>query len=159
MRLAFLLPALVFCCLTQSPAQAPTEDTAAVQQQITANNRAVGQAIGKGDFAALEKLWSPGMIVNSPGNSILTRAQVFQAMRDDKLKYTSVHIVPESFSVFGDIAVEMGHEDIVMANGPAAGKPLQRRWTDIWQRTGDGWVQIARQATIVGMDGASVYRR
>ena len=57
----------------------------------------------------------------------------------------------------GDVAVEMGHEDFVMAAGPAAGKQLQRRFTDVWQRKGDLWVQIARQATILNADAASVY--
>jgi len=38
-----------------------------------------------------------------------------------------------------------------------AGKPLIRRYTDIWQKTNEGWVQIARQATCVGIDGGAVY--
>ncbi len=157
MRAPLLAVLLPFFLLVHAAAQAPPPDTDAIHQQITSNNRAVGHAIAAGDFAALETLWSPGMIVNSPGNNILTRAGVFRAMREDKLKYTSVHSVPETFSVFNDIAVEMGHEEVVLASGPAAGKPLARRWTDIWQRTGDHWVQIARQATIVGIDGATVY--
>lgn len=156
MRAPFLA-VLPFVLLAHAAAQVPPPDADAIHQQITTNNRAVGRAIATGNFAALETLWSPGMIVNSPGNKILTRAGVFQAMREDKLTYTSVQAVPETFSVFNDIAIEMGHEDVVLASGPAAGKPLARRWTNIWQRTGDHWVQIARQATIVGIDGATVY--
>ena len=38
-----------------------------------------------------------------------------------------------------------------------AGKPLNRRYTNVWQKTGDSWVQIARQATYVGIDGGAVY--
>ena len=38
-----------------------------------------------------------------------------------------------------------------------AGKPLKRRYTDIWQKTGDAWLLIARQATFVGIDGGAVY--
>jgi ketosteroid isomerase-like protein len=139
-----------------SAAPAPTE-TAAIRAQIEANNHAVGHAIVTMDFAALEKLWAPVMEVNSPGNNILTREQVFVAMREDKLKYSSSKAVPEAFFVSGDIAIEMGHDDIVMANGPMAGRPLTRRFTNIWQKMGDGWVQIARQATYVGIDGGAVY--
>jgi ketosteroid isomerase-like protein len=135
---------------------APAE-TAAIRAQIEANNHAVGHAIVTMDFAALEKLWAPVMQVNSPGNNILTRDQVFVAMREDKLKYSSSKAVPEAFFVSGDIAIEMGHDDIVMANGPMAGKPLTRRFTNVWQKTGDGWLQIARQATYVGIDGGAVY--
>jgi len=154
MKNHLVLAALLSLPLTLA-AQAP--DTAAIQQQITSNNRSVGRAIGTMDFAALEKFWAPTMVVNSPGNNILTRDQVFQAMREDKLKYSSVHGVTEHFSVFNDIAVEMGHEDLVMANGPMAGKPLTRRYTNVWQRSAEGWVQIARQATYIGIDGAAVY--
>ncbi len=102
-------------------------------------------------------LWAPGMVVNSPGNNILTREQVFTAMREDKLKYASAKAIPEAFLVSKDVAVEMGHDDIVMSNGPMAGQPLTRRFTNVWQKTGDNWVQIARQATYVGVDGGAVY--
>ena len=131
--------------------------SASVRAQIEANNHAVGRAIGMHDFAALEKLWAPGMLVNSPGNSILTRDQVFQSIRNDKLAYSSVKTATDAFYVSRDVAVEMGHENIVMSNGPMAGKPLIRRYTDVWQKHGDTWVQIARQATYVGVDGGAVY--
>ena len=138
-------------------AQTVAGDTAAVRAQIDTNNRAVGRAIGMHDFTALEKLWAPEMVVNSPGNNILTRAQVFQSIRGDKLAYSSVTASTDAFSLSGDVAVEMGHENIVMSNGPMAGKPLIRRYTDVWQKHGDTWVQIARQATYVGIDGGAVY--
>jgi quercetin dioxygenase-like cupin family protein/ketosteroid isomerase-like protein len=140
-----------------SHAQQPAPDTAAIRAQITTNGRAVGRAIGAMDFAALEKIWSPDMVVNSPGNNILTRDQVFAAMREDKLKYSSARAIPETFFVVKDVAIEMGHDDIVMSNGPMAGKPLTRRFTNVWQKTGDQWLQIARQATYVGVDGGAVY--
>jgi uncharacterized protein (TIGR02246 family) len=134
-----------------------TAETTAIRAQIEANGRAAGHAIATNDFAALEKLWSPSLVVNSPGNRILTREGVFTAMREDKLKYTSGKVFPEAFFVAKDLAITMGHEEIVMANGPMAGKPLKRRYTDVWQKTGDGWVLIARQATYVGIDGGAVY--
>ena len=136
---------------------AATPETEAVHAQIEANGRAVGHAIVTQDFEALKKVWAPEMVVNSPGNNILTREQVFAAMREDKLKYSSAKTYPDAFEVFGDVAIEMGHEDIVMSNGPMAGQPLKRRYTNVWQKTGDGWMQIARQATYVGVDGGAVY--
>ncbi len=135
----------------------PKPETAAIQAQIDANSQAVGRAIHAMDFAALEKLWSPAVVVNSPGNRILTRDGVFTAMREDKLKYESAKTYADVFFVVNDLAIWMGHEDIVMANGPMEGKPLKRRFTDVWQKTGEGWVMIARQATYVGIDGGAVY--
>lgn len=145
-----------FVPTTYTPPPA-TPEIAAIQTRIDTNSKAVGHAIGTMDFATLEKLWSPALVVNSPGNRVLTRDGVFAAMREDKLKYESGMVYPEAFFVVHDLAVSMGHEEIVMANGPMAGKPLKRRFTDIWQRTGDAWVMIARQATYVGIDGGAVY--
>ena len=136
---------------------APTPETAAIQAQIEANGRACGRAIATNDFATLEKLWSPSLVVNSPGNRVLTREGVFTAMREDKLKYTSGKAFSETFFVVNDLAITMGHEEIVMANGPMAGQPLKRRYTDVWQKTGESWLLIARQATYVGIDGGAVY--
>jgi ketosteroid isomerase-like protein len=138
-------------------AQTSEGDTASIRAQIEANNHAVGRAIGMHDFATLEKLWAPEMLVNSPGNIILTRAQVFQSIRDDKLAYSSAKTATDAFSVSSDVAIEMGHENIVMSNGPMAGRPLIRRYTDVWQKHTDSWVQVARQATYVGIDGGAVY--
>lgn len=134
-----------------------TPEMIAVRAQIESNNNAVGHAIVTSDFAALEKLWAPTMVVNSPANNILTREQVFTAIRENKLQYSSAKAIPEAFLASKDLAIEMGHEDIVMANGPMAGKPLTRRFTNVWQKTGDSWLQIARQATYVGIDGAAAY--
>ena len=134
-----------------------TGDTARIRAQVDANARALGQALFMKDFATVEKLSSPALVVNSPGNRVLTRDQVFAAARLDQLKYSSYKVMTDAFSVFGDVAIEMGHEDLVMSNGPMAGKPLKRRFTDVWQKTGDAWLLIARQATYVGVDGGSVY--
>jgi hypothetical protein len=93
----------------------------------------------------------------SLGGQHRTREQVFAAMREDKLKYTSGKVYPDAFFVINDLAIQMGHEEIVMANGPMAGQPLKRRYTDVWQKTGDSWLLIARQATYIGIDGGAVY--
>ena len=142
---------------TTYTAPPPTPEITSTRAQIDAINRAVGRAIGTMDFVTLEKLWSPAMVVNSPGNRVLTRAQVFAAMREDKLKYASAKVYPDAFFVSQDLAIEMGHEEVVLAGGPMAGQPLKRRFTDVWQKSGDSWVQIARQATYVGIDGGAVY--
>lgn len=149
-----ILAGPVITAYTPAPA---TPETTTIHGQIEVNGRAVGRAIGIMDFAALEKLWSPALVVNSPGNNILSREQVFASMREGKLKYSSSKVFPDAFFVSGDVAVQMGHEDLVMANGPMAGQSLKRRYTDVWQKSGDGWVMIARQATYVGIDGGAVY--
>ena len=133
------------------------DDAAGIRARIEAEDTRIGHAIATRDFTTLERFWSPRMVVNSPGNNVLTRAQVFAAMHEDKLAYASASSSIDAFSVFQDVAIEMGHERIVMSNGPMAGRPLARRFTNVWQRAGNDWVQIARQATYVGIDGGAVY--
>ena len=157
-RVVVLATALIFMAQAAGGrAQTTTDGTAAVRVQIEANDRLIGRAIATKDFSTLMRLWAPEMVVNSPGNTILTRDQVFSAMREEKLAYSSAQATTDEFLLSGDVAVQMGHEAIVMSNGPMAGKPLTRRFTDVWQRRGSGWVQIARQATYVGIDGGAVY--
>ena len=138
----------------QSPASAESE---VARKQIEATQQMVNRAVHERDFATLEKFWSPQMVVNAPENTIRSRKDVLADMRQGGLSYSSLMGTAESFHLFGDIAIQMGHEDFVMAAGPAAGKPLQRRYTNVWQHTGDHWVQIARQATILNADAGSVY--
>ncbi len=121
---------------------------AAARQQIEAAEAAVGKAIGMKDVATLQRLWSPRMLVNSPANNVLTRDQVIAALGKDQLRYSKYEGSVETFTTFGpDLAVLMGHETLVRADGAYSGRPLYRRYTDVWQRTDGNWVQIVRQAT------------
>ena len=144
-----ILAAIIVSCTGLYAAVVPTlsraDDT--LRQQIESAERSVGKAIGMRDFAAIEKLWSPEMLVNSPGNNILTRDQVIAAIRENKLNYSGYTNEIEAFHVYGEIAVLMGHETLVPETGPEAGTRLYRRYTDIWQRSNGNWMQIARQAT------------
>ncbi len=144
-RFLSFLPAAVFCTLLTQPT--PAADDPSVRQQIETAERAAGKAIAMRDFAAIEGYWSPAMLVNSPGNRILTREQVFAAIRADQLNYSGYFNEIEAFHAYGDVAVVMGHETLTPDTGPEAGKQLYRRYTDVWQRSNGTWLQIARQAT------------
>ncbi len=139
---SLLVPAI--CALSPSLSHAQENP---VRQQVELAERTGGRAAAMKDFGTVEKYWSPQMLVNSPGNNVLTRDQVFAAIREDKLKYSSYSNQVEAFHAYGDIAVVMGHETLVPDTGPEAGTKLYRRYTDIWQRTNGSWMQIARQAT------------
>ncbi len=152
-----LITAIVFWVVPAQCQISAAAETDAIQKQIDATQQEIARAIHERDFSVLEKFWSAQMVVNAPENRIRTREDVFADLRKGGLSYSSLRGTAESFHVFGDIAVEMGHEDFVMAAGPAARKPLQRRYTNVWQRTGDHWVQIARQATILNADAGWVY--
>ena len=48
------------------------------KRKLGVAGQALGKALAMHDQAALEKLWSPQMIVNGPNNSVLTRAEIFE---------------------------------------------------------------------------------
>jgi hypothetical protein len=120
-------------------------------QQVMAVRAGIGPAMRTQNSAALEKIWSPEMTVNSPGNKIMDRSAVLKRLGAGAIKYSAFKDVVESTSVFkDDLVIIMGHEELTEAVGPDAGKPKVRRYTDVWQRNLKGsWMLIARQATYV----------
>jgi hypothetical protein len=135
----------------QQPGGPPPD--AMAKKEIGAASAAVGRAIESKDTAALEKLWSPQMLVNSPANRVLNRTEVFQAIREGKLEYPSIKTEIESFQIIGDIGIMMGHQIFVEPAGlPKAGTTRQRRFTNVWQHVNGSWIQIARQATEIDLD-------
>ena len=144
--LASVLPAL------EARAQTSAPEVAAIQARIDAEDPAVARAIAARDLAVLRRYWSPALLVNSPANQIVSRDQVIESMSHGGLNYTSLKGITEFFTVTNGAAIKMMHEDVVMADGPMAGKHLVRRSTNILERSGDDWVLVARQATYLGFD-------
>jgi ketosteroid isomerase-like protein len=119
-----------------------------VRRQIGMASAAVGRAIESSDFGALQKLWSPKFVVNSPANRVIGRDEVFAAIKRGELKYSDLKTTVERMDVSENIAIVMGQESYRPNLGPEKGKLLNRRFTNIWQKAADGWVMIARQATV-----------
>jgi len=131
------------------PAGAPSDPaTIKLYQEVATADAGVGRAIFTKNYAALDQFWAPGFVVNGPGNKVLSRAQVIQAIASGKLEYRDYHVVVEAISEIGDNVVEMGHEDYVPVTGPETGKKLYRRFTQVLARHDGRLLFIARQATI-----------
>ena len=91
-------------------------------QQVHAAQEATGRTMRAKDNAALEKIWSPEMKVNSPGNKIEDRATVLARLKEGKIKCSAYSNTVEATSTFKDLVIGMGHEDLTAAVGPDAGK-------------------------------------
>ncbi len=119
------------------------------KRKLAMAGQALGKALATHDQAALEKLWSPQMIVNGPNNAVLTRAEIFEGMKNGQLDYESGYkSTIEKVEFFGNIAVTMGEDTYTPTFGPDKGKPLHRRSTNVWQYADGNWMMIARQDTI-----------
>ncbi|HCH0556694.1 TPA: nuclear transport factor 2 family protein [Pseudomonas aeruginosa] len=146
LRLTLLLALLASCGIASAQAQ---ELDARARRQLPQAAEAVGRAIVARDLDALSKLWSPKLLVNSPDNSVLTRDQVFGAIKAGMLDYEQGYAFRlERAEFYGNVAVTMGEDTYTPTFGPEKGKLLHRRATNIWQYSDGAWVLIARQATI-----------
>lgn len=113
------------------------------------------QATNSKDSAALMKLLSPDILINSPANKVIGRSEMIEMTLKGEMAYSQYENITEGFSLFGsNIAVIMGKEIFVHADPAFGDEKVVRRYTDVWQRVGDAWMQIARQATYTtGHDG------
>ncbi|MBB5055450.1 hypothetical protein HDF16_000119 [Granulicella aggregans] len=141
-----MLIAFVILATTSLPLTAQSDPV----REVMAVRAGIGPAMRAKDPAALEKIWSPQMKVNSPGNTIMDRTTVLKLLGQGNIKYSAFKDIIESSSVFGGVVILMGHEELTEAVGPDAGKPKIRRYTDVWQRNQErAWMLIARQATYI----------
>ena len=102
------------------------------------------------DVAALERIWSPQLIVNNPQNSISAdRSVVIDLVRQGRIRYSRFDRRVEAIRFNDDIAIVMGSETVVrkLENGDN-GPPVERRYSHVWKRTGSGWRLIARHFSL-----------
>lgn len=65
-----------------------------------------------------------------------------------QISYTSYKGVMEDMIINGDIAISMGHETVVAVTGNInGGKPVERRYTNVWKKGKEGWMLIARHGS------------
>ena len=105
-------------------------------------------AVLRGDFAAIDKLWAPDMIVNNPINQVVrwSRGRV----RTGAVTCASFVRNIESIQVYGDTAIAMGNEVVVPSGtSPGAGTTIRRRYTDIWMNRDGAWRLTARHANVI----------
>jgi len=109
---------------------------------------AEADAVLRGDFAAVEKLWAQDMTVNNPFNQVV-RANSGR-VRTGVVTYSSFVRNAESIQVHGDTVVVMGNE-IVMPSGKSAGAgtTIRRRYTNVWMKRDGAWLLTARHANVI----------
>jgi ketosteroid isomerase-like protein len=133
-----------------------TENRRAAEEHVRALDDQERVAALKRDLPALERLWSEHLTVNAPNNQVVIGRQ---AVLD-----TFVHAGIINFSVFdrriefiradGSLVFIMGLETITSIGdapsaGLAAGKTIQRRFTNIWKNEEGTWRLFARHANVI----------
>lgn len=105
------------------------------------------QAVLAKDTVTLKKLWDKAYVVNNPANKIVLAKPnpvdrpVLNTPRVDFSREV------EHISVRENIVVSMGSETVVPAvDASKPGKPVKRRYTNIWMKIDGAWKLIARHA-------------
>ena len=103
------------------------------------------------DTAALRRVWSEQLIVNSPTNRVSSgRAVVLNFMQQGLIQYSSFERTIEHLRIDDNLAFVMGAETVhPMGNAPQAGQTVQRRFTHVWKKDGGVWLLAARHANVV----------
>ena len=140
LAVALAAPGLVF---SADPSAA--DETEATVRRL---DLAEADAVLRGDFAAVEKLWAKDMTVNNPFNQVVRASG--GRVRTGAVTYSSFVRNAESIQVHGDTVFVMGNE-IVMPSGSSAGAgtTIRRRYTNIWMKRDGTWVLTARHANVI----------
>lgn len=144
-RVLAVLLALSFWGCATTAASTPSAGEEAVIRSLEEQERT---AMLNRDTVALQRIWAPEFIVNSPLNQISpNREVVLDLVRRGLIHYSAFERRIEELRIMGNTAVVMGAETVQPAGtAGAAGAPVQRRFTHIWQRDAASWRLVARHA-------------
>ncbi|MBC9911561.1 nuclear transport factor 2 family protein [Chitinophaga varians] len=143
----WILPILLLIHLFSYGQSSDEKEIRRLEQQEVA-------AIQQADTVTLLKLWSKDFVVNNPYGQIVTLPQILGFIRAGKIDYTTFERITERVTIVDNVAIAMGREIVTPEKATEyAGKKVTRQYTDVWMKTKAGWREIARQATIVNIDG------
>jgi hypothetical protein len=144
--IALTIVAALVSINAQKRAAAPRSS---LEQTIRNLDLEAAKAILEHDERAINRLFAANSVTNNPRNG-LTRGSsgVIDAAKTGLVEYYKFERVVESVQIIGNTAITMGQETIVMKNqmnGPGA--RYDRRYTNVWMRTGRTWQIVARHAS------------
>ena len=106
------------------------------------------------DVKAQQDFMHPNYIINAPANRVMRKEQVVAMLGQGQMASDTFERTIEGTAITGEIGIVMGHETVTPApNSQLArqfgGKPLARRFTNVFIWEGGRWQFLARQATVV----------
>jgi len=124
---------------------------ASLEQTIRNLDLAAAKAVLEHDERGVARYFAVNSVTNNPRNGLTKgSAGVIDAAKTGLIEYYKFERVVESVQIIGNTAITMGQETIVMKNqmdGPGA--TYNRRYTNVWMRTGRTWQIVARHASVI----------
>lgn len=102
-----------------------------------------------GDRALLLEVFAPHFQMINPSGARASRDQLLELLAGGARPYSAATYVTDSVSVYDDVVVSTGTEEVTFGSGAQAGQKQQRRITQVWEREGGTWRLAMRQATLV----------
>jgi len=117
-----------------------------VQEELKKLENDRAQAVLKGDTATLDRMTADDYTVINISGQLLTKAQVFEAIKSGDLKYDQLENNDIQVRVYGDTAVLTGR---TTQKGQFKGKDIsgQTRFTRVYLKQHGKWQAVAFQAT------------
>ena len=132
---------------------ATAQHDVSVETTIRNLEEIVVMGILSGDSNLLKEVWDENFLVNTPRNNIAAnRNAVFETQSKGLIDYSRFERKIEHMMFEGDIVITMGSEIFVSRTdipGAKAGEAVRRRFTNVWKKKNEKWVQIARHASII----------
>jgi ketosteroid isomerase-like protein len=111
--------------------------------QIAALQEQSRQAYLAKDVESLDGLWADELIVNSPINRVLRKAEVLTLLQRGVIAHLSYDERIEVTERQGEVVIVMGHD---LVTNSASTPQIRRRFTNVWRAVGGSWQLIARHA-------------
>ena len=108
------------------------------------------QAATARDRAALEKLFAPEFKIITPSGAVGSREELLNMLASSgPAPYASALYTTDEVRDYGNVVVSIGRDTVVPNQGAMAGKTVQRRVTQVWQKQKGAWRLTLRQANII----------
>ncbi len=137
--MAALTLLLLAACTTLSSSTSTEADIRALEQRQA-------QMAMAGNRAALEQIFAPDFRLINPSGAIATRMELLTLLGSGNPPYRRAVYTTDTVRVHDDVVVTTCTEDVEFA---ADGRAQRRRVTHVWERRGDAWQLVLRQATLV----------
>ena len=141
--------AMVLLTLSANAQKRTAAPRTSLEQTIRNLDLEAAKAVLNHDEKGIARYFAANSVTNNPRNG-LTRGStgVIDAAKTGLIEYYKFERVVESVQIIGNTAISMGQETIVMKNqmnGP--GTQYNRRYTNVWMRSGRTWQIVARHAS------------
>lgn len=140
--IAMLAMAMSSLALAQTNDKKATPSIKAEQEVVKVSGEIV-EAFGRTDIAALDRLMADDYILTQ-SFGLTSKAQLMDAWKSGRLKYTSASNKDLSVRVYGDTAVTTGILTLKGQN-PKGDFTSQTRYTGVWVKQQGRWRLVAAQ--------------